>query len=380
MIPISETGRLHASPPSQSEEIHVGFLKSIFGGGTKEAKTVEVAPFGSKFEVGNGQTMLEAALANGVPFPHNCTVGTCGSCKCKLKEGRVNALTDFGYTLSQQEIAAGFILACQSVPKDPLTRVEVESQALNAPPPEKFSGKIVSREALTHDIVRLSVKLDRPMKYVAGQYANLGYAGLPIARNYSFADGPDRDGLNPISFFIRKVPNGAFTEALFSGKLDELPLEVEGPHGNFHLRPGATPMICIVGGSGLAPLMSVLEDARKNRVKRPCVLLFGARTQADLYGLEQIRIVSNNWQDKFVFLPVLSHEPADSDWKGARGLVTQFITDALPDTPLNDAEGYMCGPPGMIDAGMAAMTELGISLDKIFYDKFTDQSHASKMP
>ena len=72
----------------------MSLLKKLFG--PKEAKFVEVAPFGARYEVPPGETMLEAALKNGVPFPHNCTVGTCGSCKCKLKSGRVNALTDFG--------------------------------------------------------------------------------------------------------------------------------------------------------------------------------------------------------------------------------------------------------------------------------------------
>lgn len=356
----------------------MSFLKSLFS--AKEAKFVEVAPFGARFEVPQGETMLEAALKNGVPFPHNCTVGTCGSCKCKLKAGRVSALTDFGYTLSQQEIAAGFILACQAIPKDTLTQVEVESSANDGPAPEQFVGKIAATEQLTHDILKITIELDRPIHFSAGQYANLKYPNIRRARNYSFADAPDRDGRQQISFFIRKVPKGAFTEDLFAGRLADVPIDVDGPHGNFHLHSSAEPMICIAGGSGLAPLMSVLEDARKNRVKRPCAFLFGARTQADLYGLEQINQVAQNWADKFVFLPVLSHEPADSSWKGARGLVTQFITDAMPGIDWSKAQGYMCGPPGMIDAGIASMTEVGMSIESIFYDKFTDESHISKMP
>lgn len=356
----------------------MGFLKSLFG--PKEAKFVEVAPFGARYEVPAGETMLEAALKNGVPFPHNCTVGTCGSCKCKLITGRVSALTDFGYTLSQQEIAAGFILACQAVVKDPLTQVEVESASTDAPKPESFVGKLINTETLTHDILKITLELDRPIHFVAGQYANLKYPNIKRARNYSFADAPDRDGRQQISFFIRKVPNGMFTEALFKGELKDQTIDVEGPHGNFHLHSSDKPMICIAGGSGLAPLMSLLEKARKDRVKRPCAFLFGARTPADLYCLDQIKQIEQNWGDKFVFLPVLSHEPADSAWKGARGLVTQFITDAMPGINWSEAEGYMCGPPGMIDAGIASMTEVGMKLESIFYDKFTDESHIAKMP
>ncbi|MBL6749515.1 MAG: 2Fe-2S iron-sulfur cluster binding domain-containing protein [Nevskia sp.] len=356
----------------------MGFLKSIFG--SREAKFAEVAPFGARFEIAGGQTLLEAALKSGVPFPHNCTVGTCGSCKCRLTQGRVGALTDFGYTLSAQEIGAGYILACQAIPKDALTRVEVESGAADAPAAESFRATLAAAEPLTHDILKLTLELDRPIRYVAGQYANLKFPGLARARNYSFADAPERAGRTAPSFFVRKVPGGAFTEALFGGRLQGLALEVDGPHGNFHLRTGAAPMICIAGGSGLAPLLSVLEHARRTRVRRPCALLFGARTEADLYALEQVRSIGAEWADRFAFLPVLSHEPAGSAWSGARGLVTEFIADALPGTAWSAAEGYMCGPPGMIDAGLAALTGLGTPLGSIHYDKFTDESHAAKMP
>ena len=360
----------------------MGFFKSLFGGSDKSttAKMAEVAPFGARFEVPSGQTLLESALKEGVPFPHNCTVGTCGSCKCKLEAGRVSALTDFGYTLSQQEIAAGYILACQAIPKDPLTRVSVDSPGVDAPAPQRFTGQITATTALTHDIQRVTIELDRPITFVAGQYANLGFANLPRARNYSFADAPDRQGRKSVSFFIRKVPGGAFTEELFAGRLQDVTFDIEAPHGSFHLRSSAAPMICIAGGSGLAPLLSVLEDARLKRIKRPCAFLFGARTQADLYALDQINTIASTWNDRFVFLPVLSHEPADSSWHGARGLVTQFITDALPSVDWQTAEGYMCGPPGMIDAGISSMTEAGMKLETIHYDKFTDESHSARMP
>lgn len=360
----------------------MGLFKSLFGvrGGASAVKVAEVAPFGARFEVPAGQTLLESALKEGVPFPHNCTVGTCGSCKCKLESGRVNALTDFGYTLSQQEIAAGYILACQAIPKDALTRVSVDSPGVDAPPPQKFEGRITAATALTHDIQRVTIELNRPITFVAGQYANLGYPTLQRPRNYSFADPPDRQGRKSVSFFIRKVPGGAFTEALFAGHLHNVTLEIEAPHGSFYLRSSAAPMICIAGGSGLAPLLSVLEDARLKRIKRPCAFLFGARTQADLYALDQINTIAATWNDRFVFLPVLSHEAADSSWHGARGLVTQFITHVLPDVDWQRAEGYMCGPPGMIDAGISSMTEVGMKLEAIHYDKFTDESHSARMP
>ncbi|RUT76932.1 monooxygenase [Marinobacter sp. NP-6] len=350
----------------------VGFLKSLFR--PKVKKAVSVQPFGSYFEVCGSETLLEAALMNDVPFPHNCTVGTCGACKCRLISGQVKAITDFGYTLSKQEIEAGFILACQAVPLDEETRLEVVSSGIDAPPPEKYTGKVAEARSLTHDIMLVEIALDRPLKYVAGQYANVEYSGLSRARSYSFADAPDINGRSRVSFMIRKVPGGEFTEALHAGALEGKELSIDAPHGDFYLRTSVAPMVCIAGGSGLAPLLSILEDARKKRVERPCTVLFGARTSADLYALDQLDNISKGWRGSFHFIPVLSHEPEDSDWNGARGLVTSFISDALEKEPGEGAEFYMCGPPGMIDSAIEIASREGIALENIHYDKFTDQS------
>ena len=348
-------------------------IKSLFGSGSKVRPVVEIRPQGIRIEVQPGETILQAALAQGVAFPHNCTVGTCGSCKTHLTEGNVKALSDFGYTLSKAELDAGYILACQAEPRDPLTVVEIADLGADLPAPESYTGKIVGTEALTHDIVKMAVEADRPVKFVAGQYATFRTVDMHgRGRNYSFADAPQRSGSKTITFFVRKVPGGRFTEALFAGTLAGQQLAIEAPHGSFRLRPGNDPMICIAGGSGLAPMVSVLEDMRKRRVRRPCTLLFGARTQADLYALDQIESLRDSWPEPFQFLPVLSNEPEGSGWSGARGWVTDHIEAAAAGTTWAQAEGYMCGPPPMIDAGIAKLMTLGLPLDRIHFDKFTD--------
>jgi p-cymene methyl-monooxygenase electron transfer component len=349
-----------------------GVLKSLFGG-PKVKPVVEIRPQGIRIEMAAGETILQSALAQGIAYPHNCTVGTCGSCKTHLSEGRVKALSDFGYTLSKEELAAGYILACQAVPSEALTVVEIADLGADLPPPVALTGKIVGTHALTHDIVKMVVETDQPVNYVAGQYATFRTPEMRgRGRNYSFAEAPQRAGSKSLAFFVRKVPGGKFTEALFAGQLTGQTLAIEAPHGSFRLRPGNAEMICIVGGSGLAPLLSLLEDMRKRRVRRPCTLLFGARTQADLYALDEIASLASSWPEPFVFTPVLSHEAPDSDWKGARGWVTDFIAQRPGGAPLSSAEGYMCGPPPMIDAGMARLIELGMPLGSIHYDKFTD--------
>ncbi|WP_341648845.1 2Fe-2S iron-sulfur cluster-binding protein [Thauera humireducens] len=346
------------------------FLQSVFG--KAKPKQFRILPQGVTITVDPGQTLLEAALANGFAYPHDCTVGTCASCKTRLKQGRVREATPFGYTLSKAELEAGYILACQAVPRDELTVVEIDPPSAELPVAEKFSAQIVATEPLTHDILKVTVQADRPVHYVAGQYANLRVPGSSRFRSYSFANAPQRKGRSVLEFYIRKVPGGEFTEALFRGDLDSQRLEMEAPQGAFHLHGGDGPMVCIAGGSGLAPLISILEHARINRIKRDCALLFGARTQGDLYQLDVIRNIAANWQGEFSFVPVLSHEPDSSSWTGARGLVTEQISRSFR----KGAEGYLCGPPPMIDAAIERLVEHGVPLEKIFYDKFTDGRNA----
>lgn len=355
------------------------FFKSLFGSDAAP-QTVDIRPQGVSITLSSGQTILEAALSQGVRYPHNCTVGTCGSCKTRLLQGQVKAVSDFGYTLSRQELEAGYILACQAVPRDPTTVVEIADPGADLPAPEVYAGHVVSTTPLTHDILLVEVNVDRPVRYVAGQYASVSMPGLARARHYSFSDAPQREGRDSLSFFIRKVPSGEFTEALFRGELVGKPLAIEAPHGNFYLRPGNGPMVCIAGGSGLAPLISVLEDMRKNRIRRSCTLLFGARTQADLYALDQIANIANGWSEPFRFVPVLSQEPADSDWTGARGMVTDFIELASNGESFAEAQGYLCGPPPMIDAGIEKLVALGVPVSQIHSDKFVDGAAAAAAP
>jgi p-cymene methyl-monooxygenase electron transfer component len=355
----------------------VGFLNSLFG--DKGPRIVELSPMGTRFEVPHGKTILEGALAAGIAFPHDCTVGICGTCKSRLISGRVHALSEFAYTLSQQELAANYILPCQSMARDALIRLDVRLAAATSDAASTFRGRIVGTTPLTHDILSVDLEVEHPLRYLAGQYANISAPGLDRARSYSFATPPCEGGVLRTALCVRKVPGGQFTDALFAGLLTAVELEVHGPHGNFFLRDGQGPIVCVAGGSGLAPIISLLEEAARRRVTRPAVLLFGARTEQDLYFRERIAAVGADWAAPFTFLPVLSHEPAGSAWTGARGLVTEYLADSVSRDQWSHVQGYLCGPPGMIDVGIAGMTDLGLTLDAIFYDKFTDASHAARM-
>jgi p-cymene methyl-monooxygenase electron transfer component len=345
-------------------------LKKLFA--KRAAPRVTLQPGGASFEVGRNQTVLESALAQGIAYPHDCTVGTCGSCRSRLVSGKVDAITPFGYTLSREELAGGYILACQAVPESDLT-IEVDIEAIAA---QRCAARLVETRDLTHDIKAVTWETDTPIDYRAGQYMAVTWPGAPGPRNYSFAAAPVAGGTTRLTSFVRKVPGGAFTERLFGEDLADLAFEIEAPHGSFWLRDGSGPILLVGGGSGLAPLISLLEDAANRGVKRNAILLFGGRTPRDLYCRDEIAAVAARWQGRFEYWPVLSEESAE----GLRaGMVTAEIPAAL--AALGGTAGlqaYLCGPPAMIDAGIAVLAEGGLALPDIHYDKFTDASSAVK--
>jgi NAD(P)H-flavin reductase/ferredoxin len=308
-----------------------------------------------------GETILQAALRGGVDFPSSCRVGGCGSCKCQLKTGRVRELTETGYLLSAEEIDAGYVLACQSVPEtDVHVGVALTGMA------SKVEGTVVEQVKLTHDITRLTVQLRGPLTYAAGQFANLSIESLPgVTRSYSFA-GPCRDD-GKVAFCIRKVPGGKLSTLVNARDLIGTSVHVSPPEGDFWLRSGDSPLLMVAGGSGLPPILAMLEDAAARGVSRSVTLLFGARTQRDLYELERIEALRSRWAGGFRFVPVLSDAGVEPTWAGARGLVTERIPELLE----AGSHAYLCGPPAMIDAALERLGSLGIARGHIRFDRFT---------
>jgi p-cymene methyl-monooxygenase electron transfer component len=331
-------------------------------------RTVRNESGGEIFAVLPGETVLERALKEGLAYPHDCTVGTCGTCRTKLISGKVDAITPFSYTLSKDELAAGYILACQAVPKSDLV-VEVEIASGAPVVAASQPARLVALDDLTHDIKRARWAVETPVSYRAGQYMNVRWGGEEH-RSYSFATAPSAAGLTELTTFVRHLPGGLFTDMLFGGDPFAQGYEIDAPHGNFWLRDGKGPIICIAGGSGLAPILSLLQDAANRKVRRDCVLLFGARGLRDLYAAEEIAAIRSQWTGGFDYWPILSEEAADGH---RHGLVTAFIPEALARLG-SGAQGYLCGPPPMIDAGIHVLSEAGIGLEDVHYDKFTDAS------
>ncbi|CAN5259977.1 2Fe-2S iron-sulfur cluster binding domain-containing protein [Sphingomonas sp. TF3] len=342
------------------------FLKS------KPPTTASVADQGVFIEVARGKTLLEAALEQGLSFPHNCKVGTCGTCLYRLDGGKISELTSSAMGLTQEQFQAGYRLACQTLPKTDLT-ITLDEALKRTQPVVEVGGRVASLAHLTHDIVELRVDLDEPIRFQPGQYAELLIDGVAAWRSYSFANPPHASNAS-VHFHVRLVPGGQFTGWLFAASRLGQAVRVRGPYGQFGLKPGASPIICVAGGSGLAPIKCMLEGASPEARRRPVIVLFGARTERDIYGLDAFEALKNTWEADLTFTPILSAEPADSSWTGGRGLVTDYI-QTIPD--IDHAQAYLCGPPPMVDAAEAALSKAGLTSDRIFADRFFDKSRVA---
>lgn len=314
------------------------------------------------------ETLLSAALRCDIAISHSCRVGSCASCKCKLIKGEVKELTESAYVLSQEELEQGYILACQSVPKSDVEIDVILGEVTAQLAVKECSGVITAQQKLTHDITHLTISLNESMNYTSGQYAELRIPALSSAfRAYSFA-APT--GGNQVEFFIREVSGGELSPLVHSQNLLNTPVEMHGPFGDFYLRESDAPIVCVAGGSGLAPIKALLQQALKEGVTRDVVFYFGARTQQDLYCTDTILALAKQWQGRFTCIPVLSQEPDDSPWSGQRGLVTDALSQGLTGAE----HAYLCGPPNLIDAAIEVLKTHCVQSANIHFDKFISKA------
>lgn len=334
---------------------------------------LKILPNQIELEIDPKKTILQSILEAGIFFPHNCRVGSCTTCKSKLISGKVKELTDKAFVLDQKEILENYILVCQSIPKS-----DIEIENLKLSQKNKIKAKFIKKLNLTHDILEVEIQLEDKVFFKAGQYVHFYLDWLDNSRIYSIANKPELKGNQNLKFFIRLVKGGKFTEWLFNSDIENVEFYISPPEGNFYLRNSNKSIMMIAGGSGLAPIYSILEDVVYNQekeenqknIERKVNLLFGVRTEKDLYKLKELEDIQKKWKNDFQIIPILSDIPQDSSWKGERGFISDYLKKI---SFLNDYQFYMCGPPIMIDTSLEVLLNSKVSESDIFYDKFFGQ-------
>lgn len=325
---------------------------------------VTLLNIGRTIAVPDGQTILSAALNEGIDYPHGCKSGRCGNCKSRLVGGEVEFLEYSRFALTPEERESGLVLACRTVPQGPASVAWLEDEdTATSNPLREVEAEVVNRELLTHDILRLRLKTsESPLRFAPGQYATLELPGEP-ARDYSMASAP---GAEELEFHVRRVPGGRTSAAIHDRLRVGDRVRVTGPRGSAHLRSGhAGPILAVAGGSGLAPILSILEDAIAQGMRQPIRVYVAGRDERDLYGLGRLAELAARHNDMAV-APVLS---APSTATARR---TGFVHAAIR-ADIKDLDGWKCytaGPPVMIDALTEVVLALGLQRHDLHADVF----------
>lgn len=325
--------------------------------------TVRIIPHERSMSVPEDLPVLTAAQLAGLPLPHSCRSGRCGSCRARLLSGRVEYAGGPPPGLSAQEVAQGFVLLCQALPRSDLV---VEARLIQSAATAEIKllpARVARRAPLAPDVMQLVLRVPaaEPMEFQPGQYLDVLLDG-GRRRSYSVANAGQ--GGSQFELHVRHVRGGAFSEAVFGTLREGASLKVEGPLGRFIYQDGPEPVIFVAGGTGFAPIAAMLARALAADSSRVLHLYWGARDAAGIYQAALLR----DWAARHARLSihtVLSGEPAASH---RHGWVHEAVLEDHPD--LAPFVIYAAGPPAMIDALARDFPAHGAQASRLFVDSF----------
>jgi CDP-4-dehydro-6-deoxyglucose reductase len=333
-----------------------------------EAHSVRVEPHGRTLQVGADQPVLEAALEAGLNLPHSCKSGHCSSCRARLIAGVIAYPNGRPLGLTAAEEREGFVLLCQARARSELL-VEARLIANVADVEIKtLPCRIERLTPLAADVMQVMLRLPavEPLRFQAGQYLDVLLDGR--RRSFSIASPPHDARL--IELHVRRVAGGGFSERLFGGN-DALAvgalLRIEGPLGQFVYRAGRLPVLMVAGGTGFAPLKSILRQVLETGVQRDIHLYWGVRHVRDLYEQQQVL----EWVRRYSqlrFTAVLSEASAVEAAHHRVGWVHEALLADYPD--LSGFEVYAAGPPAMVEALRVAFPRHGLPAERLYFDSF----------
>lgn len=329
---------------------------------------VSIQPSGHQFTVNPDETILEAALREGIALAYGCRNGACGSCKGTVVSGTLDYGVYKETALKPEEKAAGRALFCRA---KPLSDVVIEAKEVGAAKDiliKTLPCRVEKLEKRADDVMVMKIKLPATerLQFLAGQYIDFLLKDGK-SRSYSLANPPHDDAL--LELHVRHIEGGLFSGRVFSELKERDILRLKGPLGSFFIREESDlPMIFVAGGTGFAPIKGMLEHAFATHIDRQMVLYWGVRALRDLYMAE----LPLQWQRErpnFSFIPVLSDPAPDDHWQGRTGYVHDAVLADFAD--LSGYQVYACGAPVMVDSAHGAFTaQRGLREDAFFADSF----------
>lgn len=337
-----------------------------------------IEPLGTTIEVAEGQSVLDAALRQGIYIPHACGHGLCGTCKVQVCDGQVDHGHANPFALMEVERDEGKTLACcATLQCDSTIEADIDDEPdAQVIPVRDFAATVRRIVQLTPTIKALHLALDKPIGFQAGQYMQLEIPGLGESRAFSIANSPGavmRGG--EIELNVRIVPGGQGTTYLHQKLKQGDRLRLAGPYGRFFVRRSAArPMVFMAGGSGLSSPRSMIVDLLEDGCTLPITLLYGQRVREELYYDAEFQALADRHAN-FTYLPALSNEPAGTAWSGARGFVHE-AAQAHFGASFAGHQAYLCGPPAMVEACIATLMQGRLFERDIFTEKFLSAADA----
>jgi benzoate/toluate 1,2-dioxygenase reductase subunit len=312
----------------------------------------------------DGEKVLDAAYRNKINLPMDCSDGVCGACKCRCEQGDYDLGDDYlEDALSADEAAERMVLTCQmEVRSDCVIAVPMPSSACKVTPTQ-HRGVVAEVRLVSESTFVLTLDVEAPadLNFLPGQYVNLAVPGAGQHRAYSFSSKP-RAG--QATFLIRNLPGGLMSTWLAQKALPGAPMSFVGPYGSFFLRAVTRPVVMLAGGTGLAPLLSMLEALADQGTDQPIHLIYGVTRDDDLVELSRLDALARR-------LPTLTWVTCVADPQSARPL-KGYVTEHLADHHLNagDCDVYLCGPPPMVEAVRKFFHDRGLIPAAFHYEKF----------
>lgn len=316
----------------------------------------------------SGETVLDTMMINGVPFPFSCGAGDCGACKGHVLQGKVEHLPCPESTLSKEERDQGLVLACRCTPKSDI-RLQTLGELVHMPPVVQQFGRVVHQEVRGGGVAVIRVALRKAVEFRPGQYFMLKFGALP-ARAYSVASVP---GSTELEFHIRRVEGGKTSTLVTQPGLTGQYARVEGPYGHGYWREQhAGPIVAIGGGTGLAPMWSIVLSALSGSARREVHLYYAARTADDCYWEQELVELAR--RHPHVRLHNTLSRLQTPDARAPIPQRAQRVTDALREDfkSLAGAKLYIAGPPAQVAAVSAVARELGLDNRDLHTDPFSD--------
>lgn len=339
---------------------------------------VTIEPLGITIEVEEDQSILDAALRQGVYLPHACGHGLCGTCKVDVLEGDVDIGEEASsFALMDFERDEGKCLTCCAKPESDLVieaDVDEEPDAANIAVRD-FMGKVVKIEKLTPRIIGVFLEVeDDEVEFQSGQYANLHIPGLETPRPFSMAQSPNEKTV--LEFDIALIPGGEGTTWIHENLKVGDELEFSAPYGHFFLRiSDDKPMVFFGGGSGLASPKSMILDLLEAGDTREIILFQGARNIEELYYKKLFEELAMAYPN-FKYVPGLSGPGIEEEWDGPTGFINE-VANTYMDGKFAGYRAYMCGPPMMIDACITTLMRGRLFEKDMFMEKFFNAADAA---